>query len=55
MTVNTPAKAERVAGAASQTTVEWHAINWQKVHRTVRRLQARSAIRSLETVFQDGG
>ena len=41
MTVNTTAKAERVAGAASQTTVEWHAINWQKVHRTVRRLQAR--------------
>jgi hypothetical protein len=55
MTVNTAANAVRVTGAASHITTEWHAINWQKAHRNVRRLQARSAIRSLETVFQDGG
>jgi RNA-directed DNA polymerase len=29
------------AGAASNTNVDWHSINWKKVHRTVRRLQAR--------------
>jgi RNA-directed DNA polymerase len=29
------------AGAAPNTAVDWHAINWQKVYRTVRRLQAR--------------
>jgi RNA-directed DNA polymerase len=29
------------AGAALNTTVDWHSINWKKVHRTVRRLQAR--------------
>ena len=29
------------AGAASHTAVDWHSINWKKVHRTVRRLQAR--------------
>ena len=29
------------AGAVSHTTVDWHAINWQKVHQIVRRLQAR--------------
>jgi RNA-directed DNA polymerase len=29
------------AGAAPNTTIDWHAINWQKVYRTVRRLQAR--------------
>jgi hypothetical protein len=55
MTANTTAKADKVAGAASHETVDWHAIDWQKAHREVRRLQARSAIRSLETVFQDGG
>src|ERR1700688_3197583 len=30
-----------LAGAVPNTTVDWHAINWQKVFRTVRRLQAR--------------
>src|SRR6266581_1589463 len=29
------------AGAASDTTLGWHSIDWKKVHRTVRRLQAR--------------
>src|ERR671933_2809530 len=29
------------AGAAPDTTVDWHSIDWKKVHRTVRRLQAR--------------
>lgn len=28
-------------GAASHVTHDWHAINWHKVHRNVRRLQAR--------------
>lgn len=28
-------------GAASRSTLNWQAINWPKVHRTVRRLQAR--------------
>ncbi len=30
-----------LAGAASNTAVDWHSIDWKKVHRTVRRLQAR--------------
>src|ERR687886_306145 len=30
-----------LAGAASNTTVDWYSIDWKKVHRTVRRLQAR--------------
>jgi len=29
------------AGAASNFAVDWHSIHWKKVHRTVRRLQAR--------------
>ena len=29
------------AGAASREQVDWHAIDWQAVHRNVRRLQAR--------------
>ncbi len=29
------------AGAVPNTTVNWHSINWKKVYRTVRRLQAR--------------
>src|SRR5690349_8850296 len=33
--------AKLIAGAASHPDVDWHAINWQKVHETVRRLQAR--------------
>jgi hypothetical protein len=44
-----------LAGASYQAPVDWHAIDWQKAHRNVRRLQVRSAIRSLETAFQDGG
>lgn len=36
MTVN-----NRVAGAASPKPVDWHAIEWQKAHRNVCRLQAR--------------
>ncbi len=41
MTVKTTAKAARDTGASSHPKVEWQAINWQKVHRNVRRLQAR--------------
>jgi len=41
MTVNTTARADRVTGATSPETVEWHAIDWHKAHRNVRRLQAR--------------
>ena len=33
--------AAATAGAASRGTVDWHAINWRKVHQNVRRLQAR--------------
>src|SRR6202166_2936434 len=33
--------ASKPAGAAVNTTVDWHSINWKKVYRTVRRLQAR--------------
>ena len=33
--------AELSAGAVSDNTLEWHAINWQKAHENVRRLQAR--------------
>ncbi len=29
------------AGAVSHNEVDWHAINWQKAHTIVRRLQAR--------------
>jgi RNA-directed DNA polymerase len=29
------------AGVASHDEMEWHAIDWQKAHRIVRRLQAR--------------
>jgi RNA-directed DNA polymerase len=31
----------KTAGAASHATVDWHAIDWPKAHRNVRRLQAR--------------
>lgn len=41
MTVNTTVQTEEVAGAVSHREVEWHAINWQKAHHNVRRLQAR--------------
>src|ERR1700691_5960487 len=33
--------AATLAGAALNTTVDWHSINWKKVHATVRRLQTR--------------
>jgi RNA-directed DNA polymerase len=33
--------AEYTAGAVSHRTIEWHAIDWQKAHKNVRRLQAR--------------
>src|SRR5262245_1638701 len=33
--------AATLAGAAPDRTTDWHAIDWQKVWRTVRRLQAR--------------
>ncbi len=33
--------AEMPAGAAPDRTPDWHSINWKKVWRTVRRLQAR--------------
>ena len=33
--------AEKLAGAAPDPVIDWHAINWQKVYHTVRRLQAR--------------
>ena len=29
------------AGAAPRVTTDWHSINWKKVYRNVRRLQAR--------------
>ena len=29
------------AGAVSDTSLHWHAIDWQKVHRNVRQLQVR--------------
>ena len=33
--------AEMLAGAAPELTPDWHSIEWKKVWRTVRRLQAR--------------
>src|SRR5579859_6215764 len=33
--------AKSIAGAASHENVDWHAIDWQKAHYNVRRLQAR--------------
>jgi RNA-directed DNA polymerase len=35
------ADSSKTAGAASHVTVDWHAIDWPKAHRNVRRLQAR--------------
>ncbi len=34
-------KADQTACAASNDKVEWHAIDWHKVHRNVRRQQVR--------------
>src|SRR5947209_14411579 len=33
--------AEQLAGAAPDRATDWHSIDWKKVYRTVRRLQAR--------------
>jgi RNA-directed DNA polymerase len=41
MTANPTVQAARMTGAASHETVDWQAIDWPKVHRNVRRLQAR--------------
>jgi RNA-directed DNA polymerase len=41
MTATTAAQAARVAGAASHDVLDWHAIDWRRVHQTVRRLQVR--------------
>ena len=35
--------AKRVTGTVPQGPPDWHAINWRKVERSVRRLQARIA------------
>lgn len=43
------AQAARVAGAASPTILEWHAIDWRRVQQNVRRLQAR-----IVKAIQDG-
>ncbi len=32
---------ETTVGAGSTKNMNWHSINWKKVHKTVRRLQAR--------------
>jgi N-terminal domain of reverse transcriptase len=41
MTATTAAPAAKVAGAASHDVLDWHAIDWRRVHQTVRRLQVR--------------
>ena len=41
MAAKTTAQAEMVAGAASHDGLDWHAIDWRRVHQIVRRLQAR--------------
>ena len=41
MMVNPTVQAEMMTGAASPNSVDWHAIDWQKAHRNVRRLQVR--------------
>src|ERR1043166_3839544 len=41
MTATIAVQAEMVAGAASHDGLDWHAIDWRRVHQTVRRLQAR--------------
>ncbi len=35
------AEMSTTAGAAFHVRVDWHAIDWQKAHENVRRLQAR--------------
>jgi RNA-directed DNA polymerase len=42
MTVSVPTTTTSpLAGATSHDKVDWHKINWPKVHREVQRLQAR--------------
>jgi RNA-directed DNA polymerase len=49
MTATTAAPAAKVAGAASHDVLDWHAIDWRRVHQTVRRLQVR-----IVKAIQDG-
>jgi N-terminal domain of reverse transcriptase len=41
MTALSTATTEEKAGAASRSTVDWHAIDWRRVTHNVRRLQVR--------------
>ena len=41
MTAHQTASAVLVTGASSHKEINWHAIDWRKVHQNVRRLQAR--------------
>src|SRR5919205_985874 len=41
MTATIAAQTAMVAGAASHDVLDWQAINWRRVHQTVRRLQVR--------------
>jgi RNA-directed DNA polymerase len=49
MTATTAAPAAKVAGAASHDVLDWHAIDWRRIHQTVRRLQVR-----IVKAIQDG-
>jgi RNA-directed DNA polymerase len=49
MTATTAPQVEMVAGAASHDVLDWHAIDWRRVHQTVRRLQVR-----IVKAIQDG-
>ena len=44
VTTETFASAPSV-GATTDTSLEWHQLNWRQVERHVRRLQARIAVR----------
>jgi hypothetical protein len=41
-----------LAGASYHAPVDWHAIDWQKAHRNVRRLQVRMVNRVLHRAFE---
>ena len=41
MTATSAAQAAMAAGAASHDILDWHAMDWRRVHQTVRRLQVR--------------
>ena len=41
MLANITGQTDIIAGAASHGEPDWHSIDWQKAHETVRRLQAR--------------